>query len=88
MIQSEFIIANQLGIHARPASYIVKLAMKFKSSIVFKKDGAVADAKSIMSIMMLAASCGAKVSIEVSGEDEKDAFDAMSELFSNKFNEE
>ena len=88
MIEEELTISNRLGIHARPASYLVKIASRFTSKIQLRKDGAEADAKSIMSIMMLAAASGAQVSVVVEGPDERDAFAAVKELFDNRFNEE
>ena len=80
-------VKNELGIHARPASLIVKTAGRFKSSIQISKDGISADAKSIMNVMMLAAACESTVDITVSGDDEKDAIAAILELFANNFNE-
>ena len=55
MKELQITVTNSLGIHARPASLIVQTAMKFKSASTLIKDGASADAKSIMSVMMLAA---------------------------------
>ena len=81
-------VINTLGIHARPASLIVQTAMKFKSSIQLIKDGASADAKSIMSVMMLAATHDSSVTIRASGEDEQEAVRAIANLFAQKFNEE
>ncbi len=88
MIEETLTIENKLGIHARPASLLVQEATKFQSDIHLKKDGAAADAKSIMSIMMLAASKGTKISLSVDGPDEQDAFEAVATLFKNKFNED
>lgn len=88
MIEEVLTIENKLGIHARPASLLVQEATRFQSEIQLIKDGAAADAKSIMSIMMLAASKGTKISLNVNGPDEQDAFDAVATLFKNKFNED
>lgn len=88
MIEEILTIENKLGIHARPASLLVQEATKFQSDIQLKKDGASADAKSIMSIMMLAASKGTQISLSVDGPDEQDAFEAVATLFKNKFNED
>ncbi|MDG5815043.1 HPr family phosphocarrier protein [Chitinispirillales bacterium ANBcel5] len=81
-------VVNSLGIHARPASLIVQTAMKHKSSIQLIKDEVPADAKSIMSVMMLAASVNTSVVIRAEGEDEKEAVDSIAALFEKKFNEE
>jgi len=88
MVEQRIIVSNTLGIHARPASLIVKTATKFKSEIILVKDGASADAKSIMNVMILAAAYNSEVIIKASGEDEKEAADAIAALFENKFYEE
>jgi phosphocarrier protein len=88
MTEKNVTVTNSLGIHARPASMIVQAAITFKSSIQIMKDGAAADAKSIMSVMMLAAAQGAVVTVKADGEDEKKAVDAIIGLFNKKFNEE
>jgi phosphocarrier protein len=88
MVQKELTVINTLGIHARPASQIVQAAMKFTSSITIEKDGTAADAKSIMSVMMLAAAHNSRVLIKAKGSDEEDAMTAIIELFAKKFNEE
>ncbi len=81
-------VINTLGIHARPASMVVQTAMKFKSSITLSKGGVSADAKSIMSVMMLAAAYKSQVLIRATGEDEDEAIEAIASLFEKKFNEE
>ncbi|MBN1577595.1 MAG: HPr family phosphocarrier protein [Chitinispirillaceae bacterium] len=87
MIERQVTVANELGIHARPSSMIVQTAQKFKSNIVVVKNGAVADAKSIMSVMMLAATRGSTVTIRASGVDETDAVEAIAGLFERNFDE-
>lgn len=88
MIEKNITVVNTLGIHARPASQIVQTAGRFVSDIQLIKDNATADAKSIMSVMMLAAACHSTVTVRASGSDEKDAVEAVAQLFANKFNEE
>lgn len=88
MVEKEVTVINSLGIHARPSSLIVQTALKYKSSISIIKSGASADAKSIMSVMMLAATCGSTVTIKAAGADEVAAADAVADLFNRKFNEE
>jgi phosphocarrier protein HPr len=87
MIQRDILVTNSLGIHARPASLIVQTATPFDCEIVLEKDGTCANAKSIMSVMMLAAACDAKVTLRANGKDEEKAVDALSRLFEAKFNE-
>jgi len=88
MAEKNVNVINKLGIHARPASMIVQTAIKFQSTIQLTKDGAAADAKSIMSVMMLAAAQGSTVTVRADGEDAETAVDAVIELFNRKFNEE
>jgi phosphocarrier protein HPr len=87
MTQREVIVNNHLGIHARPASLIVQTSAAFNADIWLEKDGTAANAKSIMSVMMLAASCDSKVLIRAAGKDEEKAVEAIVKLFENKFNE-
>ncbi len=88
MVEKEIKVINSLGIHARPASMIVQTANKYRCSISLEKDGISADAKSIMSVMMLAAAHNALVIIKAEGEDEQQALEAIEQLFIKKFNEE
>ncbi|MCK9224229.1 MAG: HPr family phosphocarrier protein [Candidatus Muirbacterium halophilum] len=82
-------IKNKLGIHARPASMIVDAAMKHSGNIKLIANGIVADAKSILSIMMLAAECGTEIEItaENNSDDDK-AADDIKNLFERKFDED
>ena len=88
MAQRAFKIVNQLGIHARPASLIVKTASRFDADIFFEKDGSRVSGKSIMGLMTLAASSGTVLKAVVEGPDEEEALDALEDLFSSKFGEE
>ncbi len=87
MIQQEVTVLNHLGIHARPASLIVQTSIAFDAEIWIEKDGTTANAKSIMSVMMLAAGCDSKVIVRACGKDEEKALEAMIKLFERKFNE-
>ncbi|MCK4353567.1 HPr family phosphocarrier protein [candidate division WOR-3 bacterium] len=88
MLEKEMTIINTLGIHARPAAMIVKVAGKYKSTVVITKDGIEANGRSIMDILMLEAEKGSKINIIVDGEDERDVFDAVVELVNRGFDEE
>ncbi|MBN2356185.1 HPr family phosphocarrier protein [candidate division KSB1 bacterium] len=89
MIKKTYIIKNKLGIHARPAGQLVKLASRFKSSIYICKNGNEVNAKSIMGVLMLEAGFGSEVTVRVDGEDEFTAIDAITDLIDNrKFDEE
>jgi phosphocarrier protein HPr len=88
MVEREIKVINTLGVHARPSSKIVQTANRYKSKISLCKDGNAADAKSILHVMMLGADYDSLVTIRASGEDEKEASDAIAALFEQKFNEE
>ncbi|PIE40645.1 MAG: phosphocarrier protein HPr [Gammaproteobacteria bacterium] len=86
-IQVEIEIINKLGLHARAASKLVATASRFQSQITINKDNQMADAKSIMSVLMLAANRGVMLNIEASGADEQEALNAVCELINNRFDE-
>ncbi len=81
------IIINELGLHARAAAKVVRIANGFKSNITLKKDNKNADAKSIMKILMLSASKGSSIEICIDGNDQDDAMKAVVEIFKNGFDE-
>jgi phosphocarrier protein len=83
-----FIIRNRLGLHARAAALLVKTANRFVSEITIEKDGLEVNGKSIMGILMLAASKGSKITLKVEGKDSIQAMGTLGELFENKFGEE
>jgi len=87
MIIKEIEVVNKLGLHARASSKLVQLANTFKSEIFIERNGRKANAKSIMSLMMLAASKGSQISIICSGEDEESALEQIAKLFSDRFGE-
>ena len=80
-------IVNKNGLHARPAAEIVKTASKFTSDIIIVRDELEVNGKSIMGVMMLAAECGAEVTLRASGPDESAAVEAIATLISSKFGE-
>ena len=88
MIEREAKIVNQLGLHARPAAKIVKLASGFKAEIEIVKDGTPVNGKSIMGVMMLAAECGSAIVLRANGPDEAAAVEALVELVAEGFGEE
>jgi len=83
-----FIIRNRLGLHARAAALLVKTANRFVSEITIEKDGLEVNGKSIMGILMLAASKGSKITLKAEGRDSVQAMRTLGELFQNKFDEE
>ena len=89
MLEVTVRVVNHLGLHARAAGQLVKLARRFKSRIILRKpDGsAEADAKSMLSVLTLAASINSRLVLEVEGDDEAAAMEAVKELFESGFGE-
>ena len=87
MVRREVIIANKLGLHARAAARLVQLASSFGSEIKVGRNGKEVNGKSIMGVMMLAASRGSPIEIVASGEDEEQAVCSLEELIINRFGE-
>jgi phosphocarrier protein len=88
MVTGTFTILNSSGFHARPAGLFVKTASRFCSSIKVVSGNQTADGKSILSLMLLGATPGAEITIEVRGEDEAEALNALAELITGRFGEE
>jgi len=80
-------IINKLGMHARAAAKFVKLASSFNSVIEIERKQQRINGKSIMGVMMLAASKGTHITIHANGEDAEDAIDKLVELVKNRFDE-
>ena len=87
MIERQATIVNPLGMHARPAARLVKLAASFQSHIELVKDGLAINGKSIMGVMMLAAECGSTITIRAEGPDAEAALDALARLVAEGFGE-
>lgn len=88
MVEKNFQIQNELGLHARPAALFVQTANNFKSEIMVEKDSQRVNGKSIMGIMMLAAAKGTTIKVKAKGQDADDAIDALQKLVQSKFGEE
>ncbi len=81
-------IINKLGLHARAAAKLVKTASTFSSDITLDRNGQTVSAKSIMGVMMLAASKGTEVTVSADGEDEVEALDGVVDLINDRFGED
>ena len=87
----DIVVSNTLGLHARPAMQFVDLANQFESRVTVFKGGeepAEADGKSVMQMIILAATEGTKMRIEAEGDDADAAVCALAELFESKFGED
>jgi phosphocarrier protein HPr len=87
MIRTDIEIINKLGLHARAASKLVNLASQFSSSVFIENKGNKVNAKSIMGVMMLAASQGTQLVLEVDGDDETKCSESIIQLINNRFDE-
>ncbi|MCE1226022.1 MAG: HPr family phosphocarrier protein [Geobacteraceae bacterium] len=88
MQQQEFEIVNKLGLHARASALFVKTASKFQSEVKLARESVEVNGKSIMGIMMLAASKGTKIRLTVEGPDEEEAMQTIGALIVDGFGEE
>lgn len=81
-------IINKLGIHARAASKLVGIASRYQSNVSIRYKGREVDAKNIIDVMILAASYGSEIEVTTTGEDEKQALQAIEQLIHHRFGEE
>jgi phosphocarrier protein HPr len=89
MVECEVRVVNRLGLHARAAAKLVRAASAFKSAVRLERAdrAGAADAKSILSVLVLAAARGTELRVSADGADERAALDAVCELISNGFGE-
>lgn len=87
MIRKEFEICNKLGLHARAAAKLVQCAARYQSHIEIERRDQRVNCKSIMGVMMLAASQGTWVTVEAVGDDEDDAMVSIETLIRERFGE-
>jgi len=87
MLQQDALIINKLGLHARASAKLTQLASSFKCEVMLSRNSRRVNAKSIMGVMMLAAAKGMAIGIEIDGEDEAAAMQAILNLINNRFGE-
>jgi phosphocarrier protein HPr len=80
-------IKNKLGVHARAAALLVQTANRFSAQVTISKDGQTADGRSIMGVLMLAATQGSIIEVEAAGQDAEPAVKAIEKLVDKRFNE-
>lgn len=83
----ELTVSNKMGIHARPAAMIVRVANKYGADVIVEKDDEQVNGKSIMGLMMLAAGNGSQLRFTATGNDAEDMLKEMTDLFDRKFEE-
>ncbi|MEW6088265.1 MAG: HPr family phosphocarrier protein [bacterium] len=86
--EKEFEIKNKLGLHARPASLLVKMIKQHRSQVFIEKNGEVIDGRSILSLLALAGEPGSALKFKISGEDAPELMRKIEVFFKNRFNEE
>lgn len=84
LLKRKIQIRNSQGLHARPASLFVKIANRFESEVIVRKDAEEVSGKSIMGLLTLAANRGSTVEIEVKGEDAEQAMKALEEFLTGE----
>ena len=82
-VQSDFVVRNELGLHARPAGLFVARAGEFESEISVGRETDWVDGRSVLSLLSLAAACGTKLSVRAVGPDAAAAVEALGELLEN-----
>jgi phosphocarrier protein len=87
MPQQDYEIINKLGLHARAAAKLVTLASQFHSEIQIGRNGQKVNGKSIMGVMLLAASKGTRITVYADGEDAEDAVQRIGDLIACRFEE-
>ncbi|QEN04812.1 HPr family phosphocarrier protein [Thiospirochaeta perfilievii] len=87
MTEKSTTIKNRAGIHARPATLIVKEASKFKSNVYIEKNSEKINAKSILNILTLGGTYNSEIKVIAEGDDELEAVEALINLIDNKFEE-
>jgi len=87
MLERKIIIINKLGLHARAATKLSNIARKYVCDIKVSLGSKTIDAKSIISLMLLAAAKGSEIELLADGKDEKDAIEDICQLINNKFDE-
>ena len=88
MLSKDVVVKNQVGLHARPATFFIQKANNFKSSIWVSKDERKVNAKSLLGVLSLGIIKGTTITIYAEGEDEAEAIDTLIELISSNFDGE
>lgn len=87
MVKQKVMIKNPTGLHLRPAGYLCKEAMKYRSLITFAFDGGVANAKSVLSVLGACVKCGDEIELICEGADEQEALEALAKAISEGLGE-
>lgn len=85
MVSKEIVVQNQVGLHARPATFFIQKANEFKSSIWVSKDERKINAKSLLGVLSLGVTRGTAIVVTAEGADEQEAVDALEALIESNF---
>ena len=87
MYMKEAVVNNQVGLHARPATFFIQKANEFKSSIWIEKDERRVNAKSLLGVLSLGIVKGSTITLVADGADEQEAIDTLTALINSDFSE-
>lgn len=87
MVTKSVTINNQVGLHARPATFFIQKANEFRCSIWVEKDDRKVNAKSLLGVLSLGIVCGTTINLIADGSDEQQAVDTLAELVNSQFEE-
>ncbi len=87
MVSKTLVVQNQVGLHARPATFFIQKSNEFQSSIWVEKDERKVNAKSLLGVLSLGITKGTEITIIADGSDEKDAINALGNLVESNFSE-
>jgi len=87
MFSKEVVVQNQVGLHARPATFFIQRANEFKSSVWIEKDDRKVNAKSLLGVLSLGITKGTKINVLADGADEQEAVAVLVELVDSNFAE-
>jgi len=87
MVSKEIVVLNQVGLHARPATFFIQKANEFNSSVWISKDDRKVNAKSLLGVLSLGITRGTTVVLTAEGADEEAAIDGLSNLIASNFAE-
>lgn len=87
MISKTVVVQNQVGLHARPATFFIQKSNEFKSSIWVEKDDRRVNAKSLLGVLSLGITKGTEITIITDGTDEKEAIEALENLVESNFSD-
>ena len=86
-VEDTFEVENELGLHARAAAKLVRIASRYRAEIEIEKEGQRANAKSIMGVLLLCCEKGSSLRVRASGEDAREAISAIGQLIAERFGE-